>query len=730
MATGVQATEYVWNGASGNNWNDSSKWLPSTSYPGVNDTAVFTNVGNGTVNLNGAEAANAVRFAIGAGDFTLSGGTLTLGAGGMSHNIQYATETLNCNVLLNADTTLQHVNAERYMYFNGWVDNAGHLLTIDGSRGPDFGVIQGAGNVRVKAGGINFQGVNTFTGELIVENGAQAVVQYSGTFLTASNIAIRAGGTLTLGDTGSTVADDGVTTFGRIKNTQSLSLGWAVLNVVGQGNATTERVDRVTVWGDCSWINVQRATLIPSTLTRDPDSRPSAAIVSDDYNLGSGSYLKPADSGASLPLIGGDGLRTVNKPVVPFLMSRTKWDTFQQNPNTLVTYSAATGLATLNPATDFVQGDSTTTFPAVHVDGNDNVRLPYTVVHPTDADTTLTLGSDMTINSLVFDGDYSSAPASKLVTLTGAAGRTLTVKSGVVMCTPSGGNAGRGTQATLTVPTLAFGAAEGVIHMFGRDYTQFRIGSAITGSNGLTLFSGNGGGSGGLNVTLSGDNSGLTGQISMHGVEHCIEGSVNVLGTGSNDLFISSTVYNDVGMSGDKSVTVKSLKGFGTLVRRYNSASLNVGGRGAGGAASTLTLLAGGTVQPGATNQAGTLTLQNFGAVRLWGGTLALDLLATNSYDRLSLTGSTALTINGTLLNVNLGYVPSVGETFLVVSVSGSTPVSGTFSNPQDTVTVPYGDRRYAFDILYNSTLAGGDGNDIVLRCRAVIMGGTVFVLK
>jgi len=146
-----------------------------------------------------------------------------------------------------------------------------------------------------------------------------------------------------------------------------------------------------------------------------------------------------------------------------------------------------------------------------------------------------------------------------------------------------------------------------------------------------------------------------------------------------------------------------------------------VGGAGTGGAANTLTLAAGGALQPGWRDAGGPLTLQDFTAVKLNGGTVALDLLGAAGNDQVALAGTPTLSVsNACSLAVTLGYVPAVGDTFLAVSVAGSNASTGSFLAGA-TVRATYpGGYRVTFDVLYNSALAGGTGNDIVLRVAAV----------
>jgi hypothetical protein len=70
-----------------------------------------------------------------------------------------------------------------------------------------------------------------------------------------------------------------------------------------------------------------------------------------------------------------------------------------------------------------------------------------------------------------------------------------------------------------------------------------------------------------------------------------------------------------------------------------------------------------------------------------------------------------------------------VGSIFKIVDVAGTTAVSGKFSNG-DTVTASYGGKNCRFDILYNSSFGGGDGNDIVLRVQPSASSGTTVLIR
>ena len=59
-------------------------------------------------------------------------------------------------------------------------------------------------------------------------------------------------------------------------------------------------------------------------------------------------------------------------------------------------------------------------------------------------------------------------------------------------------------------------------------------------------------------------------------------------------------------------------------------------------------------------------------------GTLAVDLDSDTSYDQLQITGG--MSLDGTNLQVTLGYTPAVGQQFTLIDNQSGSPVNGTFT--------------------------------------------------
>ena len=139
-----------------------------------------------------------------------------------------------------------------------------------------------------------------------------------------------------------------------------------------------------------------------------------------------------------------------------------------------------------------------------------------------------------------------------------------------------------------------------------------------------------------------------------------------------------------------------------------------------------------------------TLTFRNNNTVsgafnsRLFGGTVNIDLASPDFFDVLSFTtGKTTPTVSltlsegsnaGSTLQVQLGYDAAVGQMFRIVDVAGSNLISGKFSNG-DTVSAVRSGTTYNFNILYNSSLAGGSDNDVVLQVVSVVPEPATIVL-
>lgn len=119
-----------------------------------------------------------------------------------------------------------------------------------------------------------------------------------------------------------------------------------------------------------------------------------------------------------------------------------------------------------------------------------------------------------------------------------------------------------------------------------------------------------------------------------------------------------------------------------------------------------------GLVWPGSGSAPGILAAS--GNAIFNGGRFKVDLDGTaagTGYGQLSVDGLVSLTSNATLLEIDLGFVPSVGNTFTIIKTFGAAAVQGTFYGlPEGSTFVAGG---YTFGISYKGP--GGAGNDVVL---------------
>jgi fibronectin-binding autotransporter adhesin len=94
-----------------------------------------------------------------------------------------------------------------------------------------------------------------------------------------------------------------------------------------------------------------------------------------------------------------------------------------------------------------------------------------------------------------------------------------------------------------------------------------------------------------------------------------------------------------------------------------------------------------------------------------------IDGTAVGSYDELSVTGT--VSIGGANLDVVLGYAPSIGDSWTIISNNGTSPVFGTFAQLPQGADLAVLDPLGRTDLLQVSYSAV-DGNDVILTTVAV----------
>ncbi|MEO8613763.1 MAG: hypothetical protein ABI600_01370 [Luteolibacter sp.] len=136
---------------------------------------------------------------------------------------------------------------------------------------------------------------------------------------------------------------------------------------------------------------------------------------------------------------------------------------------------------------------------------------------------------------------------------------------------------------------------------------------------------------------------------------------------------------------------------------------------GSGTLSGDITISDGAKISPG--NSPGTLTLDGTVSFVSGGANPAyqVELAGPASFDQISLPAGAVLDLGTNLTNVQISllYAPAYGDTFRVISSSGSGHFTGSFANMPGTssvVTASYGGQSYSFGITY-----GGNGKTVDL---------------
>jgi autotransporter-associated beta strand protein len=164
---------------------------------------------------------------------------------------------------------------------------------------------------------------------------------------------------------------------------------------------------------------------------------------------------------------------------------------------------------------------------------------------------------------------------------------------------------------------------------------------------------------------------------------------------------------------------VLQVDGVSTAVSAY---TVNSGGTLAGGGIITgaLTANSGGIVAPGADGP-GSLRV---GALTLSAGAIFdVELNGTaagTGYDQLDATG--AVSLNGSVLDLSLGYIPTPGDKFFILNNDQIDLINGTFAGLSHgstfSLTSSVDSQEYLFEISYNGEFYGGsttNGNDVAI---------------
>lgn len=118
------ATDYTWNGGASGEWTTAVNWTPSTGYPnGADDTAAFASAA--TVSVGDAVAVKGISAA---GELTLTGAEIALGADGIQSSAAFGADvTVNNGLTISAAQTIVS-NQAAAVHLKGVVAGAGGIL--------------------------------------------------------------------------------------------------------------------------------------------------------------------------------------------------------------------------------------------------------------------------------------------------------------------------------------------------------------------------------------------------------------------------------------------------------------------------------------------------------------------------------------------------------------------------------------------------------------------------
>jgi autotransporter-associated beta strand protein len=502
----------------------SPRALRMVSLGGANTFTGGLTIDGGTVNASGG-----IQTAFGA-----AGGTVTVTSNGGSIGIAQTFTSSLGTLQLNGD-----------VHFIG-----GGGLTLGGSGGVAT-VVQGSGRLceSFATGGLTINGdcgstaASPYTGAVIIDQselpnmgtalvgsltlGAQAgqSTTLNGSLNAVPSFDVRAGGLLLLNNN----VTDSVQNGDRIGDSTPVNLRSGSILLNGPAPSGThsytpaslsEKIGTLSCAGSCTvTVAPTTGTTVSTTLEADSLVRVERGTINiRGTALGDGTSALRGRVILTHPLAssefvgGGGAAASQNISILPYAVGGTGTGDFG---TTLVTYDTD-GFRPLSTGeyygADLAPADSTA-----------NVRLAPTVSPGQVANNAST-----TMNALVLANNGTTVDAS--VTGTG----TLNITSGAIIANP------RNAMTSIS-NNIAFGAAEGVISTPG--FNGLKITGNLTGSNGLTKTN-NGQTTGNNILVLTGDNSGLTGTLTLDGGVVQFSSDLALPGTGAivcNGSYINTT---------------------------------------------------------------------------------------------------------------------------------------------------------------------------------------------
>lgn len=684
----------VWTGAGTDypGWDDPDNWVGGV-VPSPGDDLVFPDeaVRKESINTLGSGITyNSITIA-GAG-YDIYGDSVAISNGiASTHSSGSSSWSIATEIL---STTTINIAADGTVSFSESITGAFGLVKTGSGTAEFTGANANAytGSTTVQAGTLLLNkpdDVASIPGELIVGDGAgtdEVRLNASGQIANSSSVTVTgSSATLNLNGSSDTIGSLTMTAGTVSTGTGTLTLG---------GNITTIAAPTTAVIsGNLDLGGATRTITVGNNPQLDPDLHISANIS------GTGAGITTAGANHQLLLSGNntyDGTTTISAGALEVSSANALGST---SGGTVV--NAGYSLAILGgitmaaePITIYGNG-----FGGLGAIFNGNGSNTWTGL--------ITMGSNTTIGSL-------SGNLSIVGQITdGASSFSLTkVFSGTVTLTNANPYNG-GTNINSGIISISNSGALGTGHVTSSSGSSLTLNGGINFLNSLAM---NGTPVSNMSKVMSesGDNV-IQGNISMASnnqafdvaagtsltIDGQISGSVDFDKNGTGTLVLTETNAN----TGNVNV------GDGRLIVSGSLATSNQvfvdGILGGNGTLPTVVISDIGVLSPG--TSPGTLSTGNL-TVGANGATYAVELNGTTAgteYDQTSVTGTVSLT--SPMLSVSLGYAPSIGDAFTIISNDGSDSVSGSFIGLSEGATFTIG--VATFSISY----AGGTGNDVVL---------------
>ncbi len=644
----AQAQTTGWNQTAGGtyDYNDTANWVGGT-INGIWDSSL-TLTGAQTIQF-GADSTltTALDFeAFGSQNIVLQGigGAKTIILGG----------DITSNVSVNKAVTFGSGTAANNLNVN--LGGVTRTFTSGTSKNLTFVNVISNGGVTTYGGTVTFSGINTYTGATTVNTGILALNGATGSSAnsdfavnttTANSTTLQFNST-TNGNTGATRAKS-VTLNG--------SGGSNGAAVTASGNATANSNDVITnaltVVEGYAIVGVsanaaRNAQLSAASFSREAGS----SVLFRGSNLGVNTIASLTAGTANIgftsaPTLVGSG--TAGQTTIGIIAGAYGDTTSGGDGKTggLVTYDSTYGVRLLNTATEYTTGITSGQTQA------DNV-LYQRVSGGASQDTNLTAATT-TINSLSFK--ITGTGTNSGVTISGDAGTTLKINSGVIYASQQVTTAAATDKMLISAPTLDLNGKEGVISVFttgvsnGNTAAPLEISSVITndGGNGVTF------GGTGQTILTGSTASTYTGVTTLNSGILRLNKSVANIGL-TTDLVINggTLLKNSNAIADTASVTINggsfvfdstTSSGNNNHQETINNFTMNGGGVSNHGTGASFTINGNANLNAGnlIMNQGGDITV--LGATTLNGGLLtAKESTSTTVYNGLTVLNAVNIT--------------------------------------------------------------------------------------